>query len=89
MKHIIHCLILFPLLIGARTVDYQLTVAEKNVTPKGKTSTALTINNSIPSPTLYFNEGDVARIEVRNAVSMGRLSFGPKNRAVRRLTAIM
>ena len=66
MKHIIHCLILFPLLIGARTVDYPLTIAQKNITIKGKTSTALAINNSIPSPTLYFNEGDVARIEVRN-----------------------
>ena len=66
MKHIIHCLILFPLLIGARTVDYQLTIAQKNITIKGKTSTALAINDSIPSPTLYFNEGDVARIEVRN-----------------------
>jgi len=63
MKHLIHCLMLFPVLIGARTVDYQLTVAKKSIMLKGKTSTALAINDSIPSPTLYFNEGDVARIE--------------------------
>ena len=66
IKPIIHCLIFFPLLISASTVDYHLTVTEKNITIKGKTSTALAINDSIPSPTLYFNEGDVARIEVRN-----------------------
>lgn len=66
MKLFIHCLIMCPFLIGARTVDYKLTVAEKSITLKGKTSTALAINDSIPSPTLYFNEGDVARIEVRN-----------------------
>jgi len=54
---------LFP---NARIVEYTLDVAETTLSPAGKPVRALTLNGSVPGPTLKFHEGDVARIHVRN-----------------------
>jgi FtsP/CotA-like multicopper oxidase with cupredoxin domain len=50
----------------ARTVEYDLHIAETIVSPAGKPLTGLTLNGSIPGPTLRFMEGDWARIRVHN-----------------------
>jgi len=50
----------------ARTVEYDLHIAETTVSPAGKPVTGLTLNGSIPGPTLRFTEGDWARIRVHN-----------------------
>jgi len=47
-------------------VRYELTIAEKTISPTGKRVTALAINDSIPGPTLRFRVGDIARIRVHN-----------------------
>lgn len=51
---------------NAATVEYHLTIAEKQVNFTGKTRRALAVNDSIPAPTLTFREGDLARIHVTN-----------------------
>lgn len=50
----------------ARTVEYNLTIAEQEVNITGKPVLAMTINGSIPGPTLRFREGDTAVIHVTN-----------------------
>lgn len=52
----------------AKVVEYELTISETQLAPAGKTRTALTINDGIPGPTLRFQEGDVAKIKVHNAL---------------------
>ena len=53
----------------AATVEYDLVIAEQEVNITGKTVQAMTINGDIPSPTLRFKEGDLARIRVHNRMS--------------------
>ncbi len=53
---------------GAATVEYNLTIAEKEVNFTGKPCTALAVNGTIPAPTLTFHEGDLAIIHVTNAM---------------------
>lgn len=53
----------------AALVDYTLTIDEKQVAPAGRSVRGLTINGTIPGPTLRFREGDTARIHVRNALA--------------------
>ena len=50
----------------AEVVEYDLTIAEQKVSPAGRPVRALTINGSLPGPTLHFREGDLARIHVHN-----------------------
>jgi FtsP/CotA-like multicopper oxidase with cupredoxin domain len=50
--------------------EYSLTVARQPVTIGGKTADGMTINGSIPGPTLRFSEGDIARISVRNEMDV-------------------
>ncbi len=50
----------------ARVVEYDLHIAETPVSYTGKTVPALTLNGTIPGPTLRFTEGDWARIRVHN-----------------------
>ena len=50
----------------ARTVAYDLHIAETTATYSGKTAPALTFTGSLPGPTLRFTEGDWARITVHN-----------------------
>nr|MDQ2660101.1 multicopper oxidase domain-containing protein [Verrucomicrobiota bacterium] len=56
--------------LSAATVDYNLTIAEKEVNFTGKPRTAIAVNGSIPAPTLTFHEGDLARIHVTNALKV-------------------
>ena len=51
---------------GAKTVRYDLYVADTTVTYGGKPVKAMAVNGSIPMPTLYFTEGDTALIYVHN-----------------------
>ena len=50
----------------ADIVEYDLTIAEEVVNITGKKVLGMTVNGSIPGPTLRFGEGDTARIRVRN-----------------------
>ncbi len=65
-------LVLLPAALGvsplfAATVDYHLTIAEKEVNFTGRVRHAIAVNGCIPAPTLDFREGDLARIHVTNA----------------------
>lgn len=57
-----------PAPLVAATVEYDLTIAEQEVTLTGQPVRAMTINNTIPGPVLRFTEGDTARIRVHNAM---------------------
>jgi hypothetical protein len=52
--------------LSAATVEYDLTIALKQVNITGQAVAALTINGSLPGPTLRFTEGDHAVIRVHN-----------------------
>ncbi|MCL6524569.1 MAG: multicopper oxidase domain-containing protein [Thermoflavifilum sp.] len=46
--------------------EYWLTIREEQVNKAGKWVRAITVNDSIPAPTLYFTEGDSAIIHIHN-----------------------
>lgn len=48
---------------------YDLEIKEQDVFITGKAVKALTINNQIPGPTLYFKEGEDAVINVKNSLN--------------------
>lgn len=50
-------------------VEYELSIGTLEFTPAGKEIEALAINGGIPGPTLFFTEGDRARITVHNALA--------------------
>lgn len=52
--------------LSAATVAYDLTIARQEVNFTGQAVMALTINGSLPGPTLRFTEGDHAVIRVHN-----------------------
>ena len=52
--------------LSAATVEYDLTIAPQEVNITGNPVKALTINRSLPGPTLRFTEGDHAVIRVHN-----------------------
>ena len=52
--------------LTAATVEYDLEIAERVLSPAGKPVKALTINDTMPGPTLRFREGDTAVIHVHN-----------------------
>jgi FtsP/CotA-like multicopper oxidase with cupredoxin domain len=54
---------------NAPIVEYSLDVTETTLSPAGKPVRALTLNGSVPGPTLRFREGDVARIHVNNRLA--------------------
>ena len=54
--------------LSVSTVEYHLTIAEKQVNFTGQPRPALAVNGTIPAPTLTFHEGDLARIHVTNAM---------------------
>ncbi len=58
-----------------RTVEYDLEIAEETVAPAGKPVRGLTINGTIPGPTLRFHEGDTARIRVHNKLTSEETSL--------------
>ncbi len=50
--------------------EYTLTLRQQKVIKAGKLVKAITINDSLPGPTLYFTEGDSAVIRVKNEMSV-------------------
>ena len=50
----------------AKIVEYDLTIDYKTINLTGKEIPGMTVNNSIPAPTLYFTLGDVAQISITN-----------------------
>lgn len=74
MKHAILALLLIcsgglsALPTTAKTVEYTLTLARQKVTLDGKTTEKITINGTLPGPTLRFTEGDEAVIHVVNTM---------------------
>lgn len=56
--------------LRAATIEYDLTIAQKEVNFTGKAVNAMTINGNIPGPTLFFKEGDLARIRVDNKMAV-------------------
>ena len=55
---------------GRPIKEYNLTLEQKEMTLGGVTANAMTINGSIPGPTLEFNEGDLAIINVTNKMDV-------------------
>ncbi len=63
--------LLFPCSSSAAAVrEYNLVVHYRAVNFTGKEVRSMSINDSIPGPTLRFNEGDIARIHVRNEMDV-------------------
>ena len=54
----------------AAVVEYDLTIEQQPVDITGKPTNGMTINGSIPGPTLRFSEGDLARIRVHNMMGV-------------------
>ena len=54
----------------AEVREYQLVIGNKTVDFTGQKIKAMSINGSIPGPTLRFHEGDFARIRVKNEMDM-------------------
>jgi FtsP/CotA-like multicopper oxidase with cupredoxin domain len=50
-------------------VEVDLEIAEHILSPAGSPVRALTINGTVPGPTLRFKEGDTARIHVHNRLT--------------------
>ena len=49
-----------------KRIEYDLTIDEQTVDMTGKLRPAITINGTIPGPTMRFTEGDVAVIHLHN-----------------------
>lgn len=54
---------------GRNIKEYNLTIEENEMTLAGVTANGMTINGSIPGPTLEFNIGDLAIINVTNKMN--------------------
>ena len=63
---------LFP---AAPITAYTLDIAATTPSPAGRSVPALTINGTVPGPTLRFRVGDVARIVVRNRLAADEASL--------------
>ncbi len=50
----------------AKTVKYDLNIDYQRLEFQDKQTLAMTVNGGIPAPTLYFNKGDIAQINVTN-----------------------
>jgi len=61
-------IIVFP--SAAKVVEYDLTVGYKTVNYTGKDVRAMSLNDSIPGPTLRFRAGDIARIRFHNSMDV-------------------
>ena len=59
-----------PVLAQTDTTVYHLTIDQETVNKAGKDVTGMTINGSIPGPTLTFTEGDYAVIYVENKMDV-------------------
>ena len=59
----------------APIVEYTLDIAETTLSPAGRPIRALSLNGTVPGPTLRFREGQVARIHVRNRLAKEETSI--------------
>jgi len=67
MKFILQLVLLLTVASAtAKTVEYNLTIAEQEVNITGKPVMGMTINGSIPGLTLRFTDGDTAVMHVTN-----------------------
>ena len=60
---------------SGRVVEVDLEIAEQILSPAGTPVRALTINGTVPGPTLRFTEGDTARIHVHNRLKSEETSL--------------
>jgi FtsP/CotA-like multicopper oxidase with cupredoxin domain len=70
MKNLIFALAMLTVLASAKTVEYNLTIAEKKVNITGSAVTGMTINGGIPGPTLRFTQGNTAVMHVTNSMNV-------------------
>jgi CopA family copper-resistance protein len=63
-------ILLTPRPIRATIREYDLTIARQRINITGRSVTAMTLNGGIPGPTLFFKEGDLARIHVHNQMGV-------------------
>lgn len=61
--------------LPGKRVVYHLYTADTVVNFSGKRKHAISINGSIPAPTLYFTEGDTAEIYIHNNLKKGTTSI--------------
>src|SRR5689334_2722708 len=52
-----------------RGTDFDLTIGEMPVNFTGRTRPAVTVNGSLPAPTLRWREGTTVELRVRNALA--------------------
>jgi FtsP/CotA-like multicopper oxidase with cupredoxin domain len=57
---------LMPSLVNAKLVEYSLDISKEKMSITGTSIDKITVNHSIPGPTLYFTEEDDALIHVTN-----------------------
>jgi len=55
--------------VVAKTTEYSLLISQEPVKIAGKSVSKITVNHTIPGPTLFFNEGDDAVIHVTNRLA--------------------
>lgn len=60
-----------PLAAHAGTQEYNLVIGSRSVSVGGHTTPKITINGTLPGPTLRFTEGDDAVIHVTNTLTAG------------------
>ncbi len=72
MKTVFNCLLLllFPSLLFAKTVTYNIDIAYQPVNYTGKTVSAMTVGGGIPGPTLEFTEGDILSVTFNNKMDV-------------------
>ena len=76
MKTILLILLSLTSVAHSRLVEYDLHISEREWSPPGHpTARAITINDSIPGPTLRFRVGDTARIRVHNHLASEQTSI--------------
>jgi CopA family copper-resistance protein len=71
--YVLTCLLLLVLVatpVHAEVVEYDLIISQHDMNITGIPVPAMTINGTIPGPTLRFKEGDMARIHVHNKMAV-------------------
>src|SRR5690606_11831833 len=66
MNYLFLLLCLLPVILSAQVREYQLTIDYGRVEVAGAEGMGMLVNKQYPGPTLYFTEGDTAKITVIN-----------------------
>jgi len=56
--------------VYSETIEYNLVIQNNILNFSGKDVVAMSVNGSVPGPTLWFKEGDTARINVTNKMDV-------------------